>query len=57
MSETNCVGCQHKQRGEGGYCYMFRFQPSMPCAQHTNRFEAAQAMRIQTLRFTTKEQP
>ncbi len=34
---------------------VFRIAPTEPCAQHTIRFEAAQAMRMQTLRAILRE--
>ena len=35
-----CEGCQHRNEGEGGWCYMFQHAPDvLPCAQH-DMFEA-----------------
>lgn len=44
---NNCATCRHKQTPDGGHCYMFRFAPTEPCAQHTNQIHALQAMRMQ----------
>ena len=50
---NNCATCEHKRRvaPTEGHCYMFRLEPTEPCAQHTARFEAARAMRMQALKF------
>ena len=32
---NNCASCRHKQNPDGGHCYMFRFEPTEMCAQHT----------------------
>lgn len=44
---TNCQTCKHKEPSDGGHCYMFRFKPEGPCAQHSIPVEAARAMRLQ----------
>lgn len=36
-SPNNCAACDHKRRPDGGWCYMFRAEPSERCAQHTAR--------------------
>jgi len=44
---NNCQRCDHKQHApEDGWCYMFRYAPTAPCAQHTARFESARAFRL-----------
>lgn len=43
---NNCNACGHKQHPDDGWCYMFRFEPTTPCMQHTVRFEAARAQRM-----------
>lgn len=54
-SPNNCASCKHKQRPDGGHCYMFRVEPQEPCMQHTIRFEGAKAIRMLALRPATKE--
>lgn len=54
---NNCAMCDHSRHKDGGHCYMFRFAPTEPCAQHTVRFEAARAMRIAVLRLSQHAQP
>lgn len=44
---NNCKHCDHKQHPDDGWCYMFRLEPTGPCAHHTMRTEAARAMRLQ----------
>lgn len=34
---NNCATCGHKQWPEGGWCYMFRHEPSEVCMAHTAR--------------------
>lgn len=34
---NNCETCRHKPNGEGGWCYMFRNEPTETCMQHTER--------------------
>ncbi len=34
---NNCETCRHKPNGEGGWCYMFRDEPSDTCYAHTER--------------------
>jgi len=53
---NNCATCEHKARvtATEGHCYMFRWEPTEPCAQHTSRFEAAKAMRMQALKFVKR---
>ena len=48
MSSTNaCEHCGHKQNPDGGWCYMFRVEPTWPCVQHTIGVAAAMARRLQ----------
>lgn len=48
MSSTNaCEHCGHKQNPDGGWCYMFRVEPTGPCAQHTIMAAASMAHRQQ----------
>ena len=42
---NNCATCKHKQHPDGGHCYMFRLEPTEPCAQHTSQIHALQAIR------------
>lgn len=49
---NNCATCKHSRFPDGGHCYMFRIPPTGPCMQHTIQFEAARAMRMNTLRRT-----
>ena len=44
---NNCATCKHKQNPDGGHCYMFRLEPTEPCAQHTSQIHTLQAMRMQ----------
>lgn len=44
---NNCETCDHKKHPDGGHCYMFRYTPTEPCAQHTFRLESMRAMRMQ----------
>lgn len=32
---NNCAACDHKRRPDGGWCYMFRDEPTAECLQHT----------------------
>ena len=32
---NNCACCYHKQRPDGGWCYMFRNEPHEVCMKHT----------------------
>jgi hypothetical protein len=32
---NNCKTCDHKRNPEGGWCYMFREEPTDVCMQHT----------------------
>ena len=41
---NNCASCRHKQNPDGGHCYMFRFEPTEMCAQHTSQIHALQAL-------------
>lgn len=34
---NNCNTCKHKQNPDGGWCYMFRDEPTEVCMQHTGR--------------------
>lgn len=36
-SPNNCAACDHKRHPDGGWCYMFRFEPVTTCARHTAR--------------------
>ncbi len=38
---NNCPTCKHKQHPDGGWCYMFRNEPTGACAQHTGRVMVA----------------
>jgi len=38
-NQNNCGTCEHKQRPDGGHCYMFRDEPSSRCMQHTGYTE------------------
>ena len=44
---NNCATCKHKQRPDGGHCYMFRVEPAEMCAQHTSQIHAMHALRMQ----------
>lgn len=35
LNPNNCASCEHKHRPDGGWCYMFREEPTEPCAKHT----------------------
>ncbi len=37
MNPNNCNTCQHKKKPDGGWCYMFRDEPTEVCMQHTGR--------------------
>lgn len=50
---NNCKACSHFQNEPGGHCYMFRHEPTEPCMQHTVRFEAAQAARMEVFRLAS----
>ena len=43
---NNCATCRHKQNPDGGHCYMFRFEPTEMCAQHTSQIHALQTLRM-----------
>ena len=32
---NNCAACDHKQQPQGGWCYMFRDEPTKVCLCHT----------------------
>jgi len=32
---NNCSTCAHKDHPDGGWCYMFRDEPTQTCLQHT----------------------
>ena len=32
---NNCAACDHKRRPDGGWCYMFRDEPTVECLRHT----------------------
>lgn len=34
---NNCEACDHKQRPDGGFCYMFADAPEEVCMIHTAR--------------------
>jgi hypothetical protein len=34
---NNCATCDHKRDPDGGWCYMFRAEPTEVCMQHTGR--------------------
>lgn len=34
---NNCGACDHKRSPDGGWCYMFRDEPTEVCAKHTAR--------------------
>ena len=42
-----CQHCGHKQNPDGGWCYMFRMEPTGPCSKHTIAAAAAMAHRLQ----------
>jgi hypothetical protein len=44
---NNCATCEHKQRPDGGWCYMFREQPEPQCMQHRARRAAAPSPQAQ----------
>ena len=35
---NNCAACDHKMHPDGGWCYMFRNEPTDVCYQHTARY-------------------
>lgn len=39
MNPNNCSTCQHKKNPDGGWCYMFRDEPTSVCHQHTGRLD------------------
>lgn len=47
---NNCSTCGHKQNPDGGYCYMFKDEPSEVCMQHTGRIDTDQII-INTFGF------
>ena len=47
---NNCAACKHKQYPDDGHCYMFRFEPTEMCAQHTSQTHAPQVLRMQFVR-------
>ena len=34
---NNCETCKHKQHPDGGWCYMFRDEPTEVCMIHSGR--------------------
>jgi hypothetical protein len=46
---NNCNACDHKNKPDGGHCYMFKLEPTKPCAHHTIRALAARATIQQAL--------
>ena len=34
---NNCSTCDHKRTPQGGWCYMFRDEPTDVCGVHTGR--------------------
>lgn len=43
QNPNNCAGCKHKQHPDGGWCYMFRDEPTDVCMKHTARIAAPEA--------------
>lgn len=43
--DNKCDLCDHKSNADGGYCYMFRFQPQNACLQHTEPVIRAQHLK------------
>ena len=43
---NNCAACKHKEYPDGGWCYMFRLEPTRVCAHHTKRTEMLKASPI-----------
>jgi hypothetical protein len=37
LNPNNCETCKHKSHPDGGWCYMFRREPTEVCMQHTGR--------------------
>lgn len=35
VNPNNCSTCDHKANPDGGWCYMFRDEPSAVCKRHT----------------------
>lgn len=35
MNPNNCDSCDHKKPPDGGWCYMFRSEPTGICMKHT----------------------
>lgn len=35
MNPNNCETCSHRAYPDGGWCYMFRHEPTEVCAKHT----------------------
>ena len=53
---NNCDSCQHKNYPDGGWCYMFRLEPTERCMKHSNINLKSIASRISTaMRYMTKE--
>ena len=45
MNPNNCETCAHKLNPDGGWCYMFRDEPTEVCMQHTGREESFDMLR------------
>ena len=54
---NNCATCKHKQHPDGGHCYMFRFEPTEMCAQHTSRTHAPHVLRTERKQMTYETNP
>lgn len=37
MNPNNCATCDHKKHPDGGWCYMFKNEPTYRCLAHTAR--------------------
>lgn len=50
LNPNNCSTCKHKKHPDGGWCYMFRDEPSQVCMQHSGRTESTESVVRKLLR-------
>lgn len=51
----NCDTCSHKQNPQGGWCYMFRDEPSAVCMIHSGRNDRAEVIKLVALLRSFKQ--
>ena len=56
MNENMCELCDHKKNPDGGWCYMFRFEPTHACVQHAIPALKARNIRIEHFQKMAKRE-